>query len=201
MINEFAYLISSCEGYEPALYRLLDSMAGIPSGRQIIYTGGCQLAGGNKVTHNSFEYTALIEFVLGEPTGFEHVFLLHDTMELSPETDSLIRQAHADDDATAAVPGGQCNLCLFRTDYLLSQRERILAMRNCTKLEAVQFEGALFKLAPRQALYPNAVCETDCHARAVYNGAVRIREWYKSVGIVKHKANYGQSLVHWETRA
>ena len=163
-----------------------------------VVIGGCKDVGSVAnycmVGHSSFDYTALIQFI---DSDFDfkpsHVFLLHDTMEFTPETDSLVRRADPDVDATAAVHGCVCNLGLFRTDYLMSKREQILKMRNCTKLEAVQFEGVLWKDAPRRDVYPNATVDVLSES-PVYGGAVRRTERYNSVGILKHKASWGQQM-------
>lgn len=202
MIKSLCYLISSNASYAEPLKRLRRSMS--LDYEAFIVVGGCKNVGWvgdyRMVSHDSFDYTALIDFV---DSDFDfkpsHVFLLHDTMEFTPETDALIRQADPDMDATAAVDGGQCNLCLFRTDYLMTKREQILKMRNCTKLEAVQFEGVLWKDAPKRAVYPNATVDVLGEEK-VYGGLPRRIEFYRSVGIRKFKASYGQDMENIHTR-
>lgn len=198
MIPSLCYLISSNIAYREPLNQLLHSM----DYAAFIVIGGCKDTGSvvnyRMVSHNSFDYTALIEFIDFEKQP-SHVFLLHDTMEFTPETDALVRSADPEMDATAAVDGGQCNLCLFRTDYLMTKREQILKMRNCTKLEAVQFEGVLWKDAPKRAVYPNATVDVLCES-PVYGGAVRRTERYNAVRILKHKASWGQQMETIEER-
>lgn len=152
-----------------------------------------------RLGHNSFDYTSLIALIGGFLPPSEHVFLLHDTMEFTPETDALIRQADPEMDATAAVDGGQCNLCLFRTDYLMSKRKEIWNMKACSKLEAVQFEGVLWKDAPKRALYPNSTVDVLGEEK-VYGGLPRRIEFYRSVGIKKFKASFGQDMENIHTR-
>lgn len=210
MIPSLCYLISSNASYAEPLQRLLKSMEGIETGCKFVVVGGynpgvfvLNRTVGVTVNHNSFDYTAIVEWVervVEDKHSYpSHIFLLHDTMEFTPETDSLVRSADPEMDATAAVDGGQCNLCLFRTDYLLTKREQILKMRNCTKLEAVQFEGVLWKDAPRRAVYPNATVDVLGEEK-VYGGLPRRIEFYRSVGIRKFKASCGQDMENIHTR-
>lgn len=206
---KFLYAISSHIKYREPLGRLFWSMSTIPSARKFAVVGGskrgCYMglienAISIEVDHNSFDYTALIYLIESNPIGFTHVFLLHDTMELTPATDALIAAADPTMDAVAAFPGGQCNLCLFRTDYLLANRERILAMRNCTKHQAVAFEGALFKDAPRQALFPNATVTVEAERVVYTDGAVRRVEFYHAIATRKFKASWGQTIEQMHER-
>lgn len=204
MITSLCYLISSNATYQEPLKRLLGSMEGVETGCKFVVVGGSNPgvfvlnhAVGVTVNHNSFDYTAFVELVEriveDEDSYPSHVFLLHDTMEFTPETDALVRSADPDMDATAAVDGCQCNLGLFRTDYLLSKRAEILKMKNCTKLEAVQFEGVLWKDAPRRAVYPNATVDVVSET-AVYGGAIRRTERYNALKLFKHKSSWGQQM-------
>lgn len=194
MIPSFCYLISSNVAYQEPLKRLLGSMS--VSHDHFVVIGGCKDTGCvlnyRIVNHDSFDYTALIEFLDFEKQP-SHVFLLHDTMEFTAETDALVRSADPEMDATAAVDGCQCNLGLFRTDYLLTKRAEILKMRNCTKLEAVQFEGVLWKDAPKRAVYPNGTVDVVSET-AVYGGAIRRTERYNALKLFKHKSSWGQEM-------
>lgn len=204
----FCYLISSHVGYVGPLKRILKSMEYISGTRKLVSVGGYNGNSHVRVdfdndgpsimysNHNSFDYTALIDWLdtIARYTDATHVFLLHDTMELRPQTDDLISHADTTMDATAAFDGGQCNLCLFRTDWLMQNRDRILAMRNCTKEQAVAFEGVLWKDAPRRALFDDARCEV-LSEKVVYAGGLKRRtELYTSVQILKYKASWGQEM-------
>lgn len=205
----FAYLISSHVNYQEPLRRLLKSMDYVPGNRKIVVIGGSQrdlywpsvgaLPTLFEVTQNSFDYTAIIAYLnaftfVGPNPPHSHVFLLHDTMEISPETDALIAQADPEMDATAAHENGQCNLALFRVDYLLKNRERIMAMRNCSKSRAVEFEGVLWRDAARRAVYHNYGCTVEAESPVYAGGLVRRTELYPSVMIRKFKASWGQSM-------
>lgn len=200
MIDKLGYLISSHNEYQAPLQRLLMSL---PTSRDAIaVVGGCAgyterqiIVRQYEVPHNSYDYTALIDFVEHRdfyPARWSHVFLLHDTMELSRESDRLIRNADPALDAVA-VWGGECNLGLYRVDYLLSRRAEILALKNCTKLRAVEVEGFLWRTLPedRRGSYPGPAHLEP--TRAIYGGASRQGIVYEGVGITKYKANWGQA--------
>lgn len=178
------YLISTCAGYEKPLLRLLESMDSVDAERIMVVRG------------SSFDYTALISWSEQPPAlAVSHVFLLHDTMELGPGAERLIGSADPNMEATAAHECGQSNLILFRSDYLMKHRDDILAMRNCTKMQAIEFEGELFKRAERKALFPRHGCEIRGE-ESVYGGVTRRIEYYPSIDTTKLKANWGQDMVN-----
>lgn len=201
MIQDLLYLVSSHDRYGIPLERLLRSMEFVRADIMVVRGGsGCDVCHVNAagyschVTHNSFDYTALIHAIeKGELENYQHAFLLHDTMEFSHETSRLICQADPEMDATACYPGGQCNLCLFRTDYLMSKKDLILSMKNCTKQQAVDFEGVLWKDAPRKALYPNATVDVLGEEK-VYGGLTRRIERYNAIQLLKFKGSWGQDM-------
>jgi len=203
MIDRLGYLISSHKGYEAPLERLLSSMRNVVDDDDItIVAGGHDIPGVMlygpilpyvAVTHNSYDYTALID-VAETPARYARwdlVFLLHDTMELGADSDRLIRQADPALDCVA-VWGGECNLCLYRVDYLLSKRQAILALKDCTKLDAVTAEGFLWRQLPpdRRGVYPGGI-DIE-YTQPIYGGVERQRVMYTGVGITKWKANWGQ---------
>lgn len=138
---------------------------------------------------NSFDYSAIIGVIENRIDVGDHVVLLHDTMEVTPETPSLIEQADPHSGAVAAF-GGQCNLGLYRMDYLMARRSDILAMKNCTKKQAIDFEGRLWRECPTKTHFPNGQCIVEGKGRP-YGGAERITELYTALMIRKFKANYG----------
>lgn len=202
MIERLGYLISSCAGYETPLQHLLTRLPDSTASRDVrVVAGGYRersaghmiLAEHIYVPHRSFDYTALIDFVEYAPDYpfWTHVFLLHDTMELGPDSDRLIRQANPAQKATA-VWGGECNLALYRVDYLLSRRDELLALKNCTKLRAVEREGFLWRTLPEaeRGSYPGALAMEE--PGTPYGGALRQCVRYEGVDLIKWKANWGQ---------
>lgn len=199
---QIGYLISSCIGYERPLGALMDSLFEIMEsweGKAVI--GGYPAHEDRLMTslrayvpHISYDYTALIDLVEypADYPDWTHVFLLHDTMQLGPQSDALIRQA---DPALQAVAvwGGQCNLALYRVDYLLSQREQLLRLKNCTKQQAVEAEGFLWRQLPAEQ---RGAYGGSCEVLGIgqpYGQAERIKEYYSGVDVIKWKANWGQT--------
>lgn len=201
MIERLGYLISSHKGYEAPLARLLASLP--ETAEAIVVVGGYAERRALEVTdhtcyittnHNSYDYTALIDFVdrPGAYPAWSHVFLLHDTMELGPQADAIIRSADPEKDATAPH-GAECNLGLYRVDYVLERRHDLWALRNCTKLQAVEVEGFLWRSLPEHRRGSFEGDQQTGEPSAAYGGAPRQRVYYAGVDIVKWKANWGQT--------
>lgn len=198
MIERLTYLISTCKGYEAPLARLLASMP--RDAHAIVVSGGHEARrvyyrndrAHIEVPYTGYDYTALIEVVQGDWELSDHLFLLHDTMEMGPEADSLIRLADPALDSVAAW-GGECNLCLYRADYLQTCRAQFRGLKNCSKLYAVEMEGFLWRQLPenRRGAYPGHRFESAA-SPAYIDGAPRRRIAYAGVDIVKYKANWGQ---------
>lgn len=210
MIEDFVYLISSHVDYAVPRNRLLNSMkpAGISPSRVISVIGGASkdvvfTFGSLTIiacTHNSFDFTALIGVLDHNLDLPSHIFTMHDTMEVEPRTDEALRNVDPAAKATG-VWSWMSNLIMVRTDWLHACREQVLALRNCSKLEAVRNEGLLWKIAGDSgAVYPDGAFPLPTSVDPVYGGANRIREYYANVGITKWKANWGQSFTEWETR-
>lgn len=199
MIADFAYLISSHASYHAPRQRLLGSMAGIDPARIVVVVG--ESAGDTRidgirhigVPYRAFDYTALIAYVESDGWGLpEHLFLLQDTMELGPDADALIRQADPTHKATVAF-GGQCNLGLYRADYLRHRAPFLTALKHCSKLASVESEGMLWRsLGPLERGSYGGSC-VEAGTAIVYGGAARLKEHYTGVDVIKYKANWGQT--------
>lgn len=197
------YLISSHVRYALPLQYLLQSMRQISRDRIIVVVGGApkfehlEEEWGTvwRVPHNSFDYTAAIEFCRRQPPA-EHLFLLHDTCEFQPDTDTRICEANPAKWATAAYEGAQCNFMLLKREWLLYNRARLELLTNCTKLKAIQKEGFLWKrcVEHHRAIYPDPSMEVVDYEDRTYNGAHRICERYNSINLLKRKACYGQNM-------
>ena len=194
------YLISTYRGNEEALGRLLRSMEYISPERKIVVCGGCTNAGYCartsaqlgvryfRATHNSFDFTALIEGLSGEFELPARVFTLHDTMELTDRADELINAVDTSRDAVAAF-FGQCMLVSFSREYLLARADDILSWRDCSKDAAIAAEVRLWADCATAALYPGYGCQVT--GRVPIDRAERLREFYPGVGVVKWKAHWG----------
>lgn len=176
------YLISTSIGFNTPFVMLVNSMqkAGIHKWKS--FEG------------NSFDYTAIIAVLAGNVDVGSHVVLLHATMEVTPETPGLIETADPESGAVAAF-GGQCNLGLYRMDYLQTRRDEIIALKDCSKGDAIRFEGRLWRECPTHTNF----ADSDCIPMGIerpYGGAERMREFYPGMGIMKLKSNWGQTSIH-----
>lgn len=152
---------------------------------------GCQVV---KADHDSYDYTALIEVVTHPELvdGLTHVLCVQDTMELGALTHELCLLADPLAEATAAA-GGQCNLVLYRIEYLRQQADFILQRRCCTKHDSIRDEGAVWKMATYRHEFPFAGC-VNLPLGYPYSDVPRLKEYYPSLQVVKWKANYGQNM-------
>lgn len=200
MIEDVTYIINSHIKYKEPLHILLRSMSYIPKDRIVIVLAGADT---NKtfttqdyitygVDHNSFDYTGAIALYDHTIHTAPYVFFLQDTMEVGMNTDYFIRKARTDVPAVAAF-GGQCNLVLYKRDYLDHHKNFILARRNLSKHESVHYEGMLWHLSAELASYPHATMKVLGSGNP-YNGAERIKEYYDAIDLIKWKANYGQNM-------
>lgn len=192
-----AYLINSAVEYTAPLEMLFDSLAPQTNTIYIVAGGAKEYTHSTfagvpyiTVTHRSYDYTGLIE-LLDKDIPETHVFCLQDTMIAGPQFTRLVETADTDMDAVA-VFGGQCNLVLYSVEYLRRQRAFTEKMRNCSKKMSIDYEGHLWKIAPRKGHYPGT-CECDFSIHYPYGPTPRIKEYYGGVDIIKYKANYGQT--------
>jgi hypothetical protein len=212
---KIGYLINTHAGYLAPLKRLLETItaAGVEPERVLIVSGGNLIHGIPRVQrflgyslleveHDSWDYTALIELLMFANCGGEffentHFFCLQDTMEFGLRTDELLATADPEKWATAAF-GGQCNLVLYRKDYLVAMRFFILARRNGSKEQSIEHEGALWKMLTQNLSHRHEGAFPGAHEVTgkgkPYSDVERIREYYPGVDIVKWKANYGQNF-------
>lgn len=197
------YLISSHARYSAPLEVLLRSMTGIEPQRIFIAVGGSseetlRVSNGRLIAHckhNSFDHTASIEFLRYSLRFPARVFLLHDTMEFTAETDALVSAAPHKwaVAASSGSGGGQCNLLSLDVEYLRRSAPALHSLRDCSKYAAIMSEGMLWKQCPEEhrAVYPGESCEVVGRSRP-YDGAERLVEMYGGVKLRKFKANWGQ---------
>jgi hypothetical protein len=140
---------------------------------------------------NSFDMNAIIAVLEGKIDVGSHVVLLHDTMEVTRDTPRLVELADPNSGAVAAF-GGQCNLGLYRMDYLMACRDLILAQKNCSKKQSIDFEGSLWGECPSRTTFPNSNL-IEGEITRPYGCSLRKREFYEALAIVKWKANWGQT--------
>jgi hypothetical protein len=90
------------------------------------------------------------------------------------------------------VWGGECNLALYRADYLHQCRAQLFGLKNCSKHYAVEMEGFLWRQLPetQRGVYPGDIAIGE--ASAPYGGVARQCVRYAGVDLIKWKANWGQ---------
>lgn len=200
-MKDVTYIINTHSKYTIPLEKLLDSMSYVPRDRIVVVIADSKvrdeilvLPDGMRLVHadhNSFDYTGAIALFTHGIATADHVFFLQDTMEFGMNTDYFIRKAR-NAEAVAAF-GGQCNLVLYRRNYLESKKQYILERRNLNKLESIMHEGTLWKMADDAISFPNSTMQVLGTGNP-YGGAERIKEYYDSIDLVKWKANYGQNM-------
>lgn len=214
MVDELGLVITSHWNFDIARKRLFETLesfapqipfylviGGAPEAHQTVQSlyGSKYPCYTSYVTHNSFEYTPLIELVDQIPALPDHLLCLQDTMEVGPNTIERAKQVNPDVWATAAF-GGQCNLVTYRYDYLLARHGDIKAMQNITKHQSVEYEGLLWRAAEKRDHYENALCVEDWHNYYPYStGTPRMKEYYTALDVIKWKANHARSMGRFVT--
>jgi len=202
---DIGYIISSNIRYQKPLEKLLNSMIsyGVKPANIFVAVGGSEVdrtvidGRWYERSHNSFDYTGLIELILHTPDFPEYIMTLQDTTEFTEHTHDLILNGiNVENDGTA-VYGGQCNLVVYRYSYLLEQRDYILSHRDMSKLHSIQTEGELWRMIPdnKRGHYNNSTMDVLSYEFYPYGtGIPRIVERYNAIQLLKYKANYGQSM-------
>jgi hypothetical protein len=192
------YIINSHIAYKDALDNLLASMSYIDPSRYKIVIGGAKerVVVDNRiyVTHNSFDFTGIIDMLrYGWELG-NWIMCLQDTMQFNPDTDALINHFDAKKSAIA-VFGGQCNLVTYHRSVIEGYAGFFLENINLSKKQSIDFEGYPYKLLPeneRGSYYSN--CEVIGTTRLPNGNVDRIIERYTAINLLKYKANYGQTM-------
>ena len=193
--NELTYLVSSHVSFEKiCLPRLLDSLK---DQKVIVTVGGSDQTkiiknGKNEfhyVEHNSFDYSSLINLVENDITTADYVFLLHDTMECGPNFRKLSMR-YKKSNICLCNKIGICNLGTYKTSYLRSIKNEIIALKNCSKLLAIQKEGKLGNFD----LYDNSEITVLNKNDFYQTGTQRTKVYFKAVDLWKYGANNGETF-------
>lgn len=154
--SNIKFVISTCCFYEEkSLDRLLDSLiaSGVPSESILVVSGGWGVASNcvknginyHRVTHNSFDYTGLID-VLETDNHSDYWFLLHDTCEVgSLFYDHLLLFPKSGYEHVCIDNKGYTNIGLYSWDFLQKSKEYILRLKDCNKQRAMSSEQFLYK--------------------------------------------------------
>jgi hypothetical protein len=200
------YIINSTNKYyERTLPLLINSMieSNISVNDIYIYIGDC-LSNTSGVymgcktfftDHNSFDYTAFIEFCNNPILEYEQWFYLHDTCEVDLNFKNLVENNYDNNMDVMYFRNafiGMCNIGMIKHEYLIKNKDYFNTLKNCNKTTAVKEEGHIFKIAKNKKCYPNE--EIVSYEDNTYKSNIkRIVEYYKHIGVKKYKANWGQS--------
>lgn len=182
-----------------------------------IFNAGCLSPGVDKycgidqrnLNHNSFEYSPLIDIVENS-LECEYWFLLHDTCKAGPLFKTLMEQVPENKpDKVALKTFPSMSMGLYRYDYLMSVKDKLLPIKNTDyseeSLDKWKTWGVgnedyiLWKTEPAPSLY--GTHETRNKWWVVDNdnwygtGSIRRTEYYPALDLYKNKSNWGQSRV------
>lgn len=192
------YLISSnVNYYQKTLPKILPSITNQINCKDIIITIGggeeferFKFLGVNTflVSHNSFEYASLINFVeLEDFGGCDYVFLLHDTMICGDKFYKLSLKINSNKNVIMAHEKGWCNLGAFKVSFLFSIKKLLLSMKNINKKEAIESEGKFFGSF---STYKNPTAQlVGDYQKSPYEGKDRCICKFNSVDVYKYGSN------------
>lgn len=215
-MKSIAYLVSSHFSYSTlALPILLESMrnCGIPAEHIFVIVCGCKREFDQRgpdctfwfVNHESRNFCTFVEAIsparANALADFEHVFCLLDTCKAGPDFRERSQSFDRGLDAVAANPHtserlAQSDLAAYSLVYLRSQSRTIETFRNAPSVVNLDWEGRIFRLAPRRDFYCGDSWDgmrVVCGPEDVYGtGTARITEYYHSVDLIHFKSNWGQ---------
>lgn len=198
---KFDYVISSnIKYYEKTLPLLIRSLKNSGIDNLYIYVGNSDTEYETKyddfyckfVSHNSFDYTGVIEYSK-ENINSDYTFLLHDTCEVDIEFKLKIENFDYNYDAVYCtnIHIGQCNFGMIKSKIIYDNKNYFNSLKNCNKETAIQHEGYFIRSISNKICYPNEEIIIDyC---TPYDSNIRQLEYFKHVGLKKYKANWGQT--------
>lgn len=216
-MSVIGYLVGSHVVYQhECIPTLLDSMAvnGIDRNRIVITVNGSNeehqfIQRGILFVFRKPElgshFIPVVDQDLGPKMGVTHWFYLNCTSRCGPRFKELVEKGFDPEaDATLAGPyipvnnrgtGGRAinDLCMYRHDYLMSQKAEIMSQNDMTVLQSIcEYEGLLYALAPKQAQYPNIDYKTEWPPKDIYGtGTGRITEYFAAIDWYRYKKNWG----------
>jgi len=144
------------------------------------------------VQYGAYEHTALIgavEFSL----PYDAVFLLHDTCEVGPNFEQLVKDGASDNDMTV-IWNAMCGFGLYKLSLLHRIKPYLDGLKDCDKHTAMVQEGQIFRSKMGTAsVYPNDSYINKGTQDIYGTGKHRLIEYYGAVDLYKYKANYGNT--------
>lgn len=159
----------------------------------------------HQLDHNSYEYSPLIEIVERQMES-EYWFLVHDTCKFGSRFKELLYCIPNYKPLKMAIKTEPAmSIGTYRYDYLLSLKEKLLAIKNKDyskdsmlfwKDWGRKFEDyILWKTSPRPEVYNDDNRWAVTKYENWYDTpSIRRTEYYHSLDLYKNKSNWGQGL-------
>lgn len=157
------------------------------------------------LTHNSYEYSPLIEIV--EKGLFsDYWFLIHDTCKVGPKFKELLYNIpESKPEKLCLKDSPAMSIGSYRYDYLLSVKDKLLSIKNTDYSEQSLMrwktwgvpneDFILWKTSPTPLIYNNNKNWNVVRQENWYGtNTIRRTEYYPSLDIYKNKSNWGQSF-------
>jgi len=157
-----------------------------------------------KLSHNSYEYSPLIEIVEKELSS-EYWFLIHDTCKVGKNFKTLLYNIPQNKPVKLALKTKPAmSIGLYKYDYLLSVKDKLISIRNSDishqsminwKIWGVPNEDyILWMTDPEPIIYnDNNNWETIDYENWYNTTTNRKTEYYHSLDLFKNKSNWGQT--------
>lgn len=156
------------------------------------------------LSHNSYEYSALIEIVEKQLIS-EYWFLIHDTCKVGPKFKELLYNIPDSKAEKLAIKNSPAmSIGSYRYDYLLSLSDKLLSIKNTDYSEGslqkwkswgvLNEDFILWKSNPQPLIYnDNKNWNIVAYENWYGTNTTRRTEYYPSLDIFKNKSNWGQS--------
>lgn len=146
------FIISSyISSYKKTLPKLIESLIrnNISENNIISVVGGCdsKFQKNNIIftNHNSYDHTGIIE-IIESNLNSQYWFILHDTCETGPDFFSKLSKYRITKPYIALTEMAWMNMGLFSNQYIQSNKDYILSLKNCSKVRAILSERVYSRL-------------------------------------------------------
>ncbi len=156
------------------------------------------------LNYNSYEYSSLIEIVDKEIES-KYWFLIHDTCKVGSNFKKLLYNIPEGNPAKIALKSKPAmSIGLYRYDYLLQIKQKILSIKNNDYSHKTMMEWKrwgvpnedfiMWMTEPQPLIYNNNDTWKIIDNENWYGtGTIRRTEYYPSLDIYKNKSNWGQT--------
>jgi len=157
------------------------------------------------LTHNSYEYSPLIEIVEKELVS-DYWFLIHDTCKVGPSFKDLLYKIPENKPVKLSLKNSPAmSIGSYNYNYLISIKQKLLSIKNndysneslikWKKWGVPNEDFILWKTYPDPIIYNNNKNWSILSYENWYGtNTVRRTEYYPSLDIYKNKSNWGQSF-------